>query len=79
MITSKASDYDPEVILKQLRKHNMNHLCYDYSLYWKTKKRLQGIIKSISNPTLEQKKAIHFIGDLSNFKAHGNKKIQDKK
>ncbi len=50
-LTSNKKDYDPEYILKKLRKNQINHGQFDPALYKATKKRLDDLIKSIPEAT----------------------------
>jgi hypothetical protein len=38
-ITGKQSDVDPELLVKQLRRNNINHMKYDHTLFKRTQER----------------------------------------
>lgn len=45
MLTSDVREYDPEIILKKMRKHKIDHQSYDPTRFKRTKEILSGLVK----------------------------------
>lgn len=66
MLTSDVREYDPEYILRKMRRHKVDHRSYDPKRFKRTKEILNGLVKQIE-PSSNQKVALQKLENLEEF------------
>lgn len=68
-LTSDPNDYDPEHLLRKLRKNHIDHMSFDATLYRKTKKRVGDLIKICekTSASTQREKALSHLKNLKQF------------
>jgi hypothetical protein len=68
-LTSDPSEYDPELLVKKLRKNHIDHMNFDSTLYRKTKKRVGDLIKICEKSPVssQREKTLSHLKNLTQF------------